>query len=138
LAGVFQTIPVRNKKKDAEFMRKVRNQKGFTLLEVMVSMIILSLSLLLLLNMSMIAMEGNDWSNNATASTQLLQEKLEQLRTDMNLTSGSDSVNNIARNWTVSTVANHLRRVDITASWLNQRGDTLSNSMTAYVRTDSI
>ena len=119
-------------------MRKVRNQEGFTLLEVMVSMVILSLSLLLLLNMSMIAMEGNDWSNNATASTQLLQEKLEQLRTDMNLTSGSDSVNNIARNWTVSTVANHLRRVDITASWLSQRGDTLSNSMTAYVRTDSI
>jgi prepilin-type N-terminal cleavage/methylation domain-containing protein len=119
-------------------MKKLRNQDGFTLLEVMISMLILSMSLLLLLNMAMLAMEGNDWSNNATASTQLLQEKLEELRTDMILSNGVDTVNNIARSWAVSSVANHLRRIDITASWISQRGDTLQNSMTAYVRTDSI
>ncbi len=119
-------------------MRKLSRNNGFTLLEVMVSMVILTLSLLLLLNMAMIAMEGNDWSNQATASTQLIQEKLEQLRTDMTLTSGTDTVGAIARSWHVYSVANHLRRIDIMASWENQRGDVLQNSMTAYVRTDSI
>jgi prepilin-type N-terminal cleavage/methylation domain-containing protein len=119
-------------------MQKLSRNNGFSLLEVMVAMVILTLSLLLLLNMAMIAMEGNDWSNQATASTQLIQEKLEQLRTDMTLTSGSDSVGTIFRRWTVSNVASHLRRIDITASWENQRGDILQNSMTAYVRTDSI
>ena len=119
-------------------MQKLSQNDGFTLLEVMVSMVILTLSLLLLLNMAMIAMEGNDWSNQATASTQLIQEKLEQLRTDMVLANGSDTVGTIERNWQVYSVANHLRRVDITASWKNQRGDALQNSMTAYVRTDSI
>lgn len=119
-------------------MKKIKNNEGFTLLEVMVSMIILTISLLLLLNMAMVALDGNQWSNNATASTQLIQEKLEQLRTDMILVSGIDSVNNIERSWSVTKVANHLRRVDITASWRNQRGDVLQNSMTAYIRTDFI
>jgi len=119
-------------------MKKCKNQDGFTILEVMVAMIILSMSLLLLLNMAMIALDGNDWSHQATQSTQLLQEKLEELRTDMNLNSGIDTVNNIERNWTVSNSANHLRRVDITASWQNRRGDVLQNSITAFIRTDSL
>ena len=117
-------------------MKKLRKEEGFTILEVMVSMIILTLSLLLLLNMAMLALEGNDWSNKATASTQLIQEKLEELRTDKNLDDGSDTLNGIAREWKVSTVANHLRRVDIVASWQNQEGNTLENSMTAYIRTN--
>ncbi len=119
-------------------MKNLGNNEGFTILEVMVSMIILTLSLLLLLNMAMVAMDGNDWSNNATASTQLMQEKLEELRTDMVLVPGIDTVNSIERVWTVSTVANHLRRIDVVASWQNRRGDVLSNSMTAYIRTNTI
>jgi Tfp pilus assembly protein PilV len=119
-------------------MRIFNNNDGFTVLEVLVSMIILTMSLLLLLNMAMVAMEGNDWSNNATASTQLMQEKLEELRTDMDLNSGTDSVGTIVRTWKVTTVANHLRRVDITTTWQNRRGDELNNTMTAYIRTDEI
>ncbi len=119
-------------------MKRFANNEGFTLLEVMVAIIILTLSLLLLLNMAMIALDGNDWSNNATASTQLIQEKLEELRTDRNFNSGSDTVSNIIRDWTITTAASHLRRVDITASWINRRGDTLENSITAYIRSDSI
>lgn len=107
-------------------------------MEVMVAIIILTLSLLLLLNMAMVALEGNEWSNKATASSQLLQEKLEELRTTMNMTGGVDSVSHIERAWTVTKVADHLRKIDITASWQNRRGDILQNSITAYIRTDSI
>jgi prepilin-type N-terminal cleavage/methylation domain-containing protein len=120
-------------------MNKIVENDGFTVLEVMIAVIILTLSLLLLLNMSMVALDGNDWSNRATMSTQLLQEKLEELRTAADfLNTGIDTVDNIQRSWTVTNTANHLRRVDITASWRNRRGDLLSNNMTAYIRTDSI
>ncbi|MEE8577304.1 MAG: prepilin-type N-terminal cleavage/methylation domain-containing protein, partial [candidate division Zixibacteria bacterium] len=61
-------------------MHAIRNQEGVTLLEVLIAMIILSVSLLLLLNMAMVALDGNDWANNTTIATQLMQQKLEQLR----------------------------------------------------------
>jgi prepilin-type N-terminal cleavage/methylation domain-containing protein len=119
-------------------MKKLSENNGFTILEVMVSMIILTMSLLLLLNMAMVTLEANDWSNKATASTQLLQEKLEELRTGMNPTNGVDTVNSIERSWQVTKVVDHLRKVDITASWQNRRGDSLQNSITAYMRTPCI
>nr|MBN2276894.1 prepilin-type N-terminal cleavage/methylation domain-containing protein [candidate division Zixibacteria bacterium] len=119
-------------------MKKIVANNGFTIMEVLVSIIILTLSLLLLLNMAMVALEGNDWSNRATESTQLLQQKLEELRTGTNITSGIDTINSIQRTWNVSTVADHLRKIDITASWRNRSGDLLQNSLAAYVRTDSI
>ncbi|PKK83474.1 MAG: hypothetical protein CVT49_08620 [candidate division Zixibacteria bacterium HGW-Zixibacteria-1] len=111
--------------------------KGFTIMEVLVSIIILTLSLLLLLNMAMVALEANDWSNKATASTQLLQDKLEELRTTMSLSNGVDTLQGIERRWQVTKTADHLRRIDIMASWQNNRGDLLHNNITAYVRTDS-
>jgi prepilin-type N-terminal cleavage/methylation domain-containing protein len=119
-------------------MRKFTEDSGFTILEVLVAVIILTLSLLLLLNMAMIAIDGNDWSNQATMSTQLLQAKLEELRTGMDLTDGVDTVNNIRRSWAVYNTASHLRRIDIEAKWRNRRGDSLENTITAYIRTDSI
>ncbi len=116
-------------------MKKMKNEEGFTILEVLVSMIILTLSLLILLNMAMLALENNDWSNKATSSTQLIQDKLEELRTDKVLASGADSLNGISRTWTVTKVASHLRKVDMLATWENQQGKTLQNSMSAYIRT---
>ncbi len=58
----------------------IANQDGISILEVLIAMIILSMALLLLLNMAMVALDGNDWSNKTTVATQMLQEKLEQLR----------------------------------------------------------
>jgi len=119
-------------------MRKIKSNDGFTILEVMVSILILTLSLVLLLNMAMVALQANDWSNKATLSTQIIQEKLEELRGTMNLVNGIDTIGNVERQWTIDSVNNHLRRVNIVASWINGRGDTLQNSMTTYIRTPFI
>ena len=119
-------------------MKKLKKNNGFSILEVMVSIIILSLSLVLLLNMVMVALTANNWSNQATMSTQILQEKLEELRTSMVLVDGIDTVSNIERAWKVDSVNSHLRRVNIDATWMNDRGDTLNNSMTTYIRTPFI
>lgn len=119
-----------------KFMKKLRTQKGFSILEVMVSVLILTMSLVFLLNMAMVALEANDWSNKATLSTQLLQEKLEELRTTMALSNGIDTVSTIERRWTVTSVNSYLRQIDITASWENSRGDTLNNSISTMIRTN--
>ena len=119
----------------------INNQDGLTLLEVMVAILILSLSLLLLLNMAMVALDGNDWSNHTTTATQLMQEKLEQIRNVPNLSyssSGSDSTMGMQRAWKVTNAGNHLRRVDVRVLWTDVRGKTKTNTMTAFVKTDSI
>jgi type II secretion system protein I len=120
---------------------RVKNQTGITILEVLIAMIILSISLLLLLNMGMVALDGNDWSNKTTVATQLMQEKLEQLRNVPNLSSsasGHDTSSGVSRTWTVSDAGSHLRRVDVAVAWEDIKGDTSRSNMTSYVKTDSI
>lgn len=122
-------------------MKKLNDNKGISLLEVLVAMIILGMALLVLLNMSMVALDGNDWSNKNTNATQVIQEKLEQLRNVSNLNSsasGSDTTSGIERVWTVSDAAQHLKQVDVTAYWVNIRGERVSSSITSFVKTDSI
>lgn len=115
-------------------------QKGITLLEVMVAMILTSCSLLMLLHMAMTALDGNDWSNKTTVATQALQEKLEHLRAigDVGLQSGSDTTQGLARTWTVTDAGGHLRRVDIQVIWNDIKAGIHTNSLTAYISTDSL
>ena len=119
-------------------MKRIQNQNGITLLEVLIAMIILSLALLVLLNMAMVALDGNDWANNTTVATQLMQEKLEQLRGDVNPTGGADTVGDVSRTWSVTPVSSHLRRVDVSVNWHDISGTAKTNSLTSYIRTDSV
>ena len=116
----------------------IQNQNGISLLEVLVAMLIMGFSLLMLLNMAMIALDGNDWSNKTTLAAQLLQQKLEEVRASGNFTSGSDTAQGVQRSWSVSSAGNHLRCVDVTVAWEDMKGREQQNTMTAYVRTDSI
>lgn len=122
-------------------MEKLKEDKGISLLEVLVAMIILGMALLVLLNMSMVALDGNDWSNKTTSATQAMQEKLEQLRNVPILTSsagGTDTTAGVQRVWTVSDAAHHLKQVDVTVYWTDIRGDEASSSITSYIKTDSL
>lgn len=120
--------------------KKIKCQDGITLLEVMVAMIIMSFSLLLLLNMTMVALDGNKWSENTTITTQLLQEKLEQLRSvrNSNLQSGSDTAQGYVRTWVVSNAGSHLRQIDLEIDWLDFREEPHTNALTTVIRTDSV
>jgi type II secretion system protein I len=119
---------------------RLKRCDGITILEVLIAMIVMSMALLLLMNMAMVALDGNDWSNNTTNATQLLQEKMEQLRTNASssLTSGSDTVDGVTRTWKVANVSSHLRRVDVTVTWKNFREEEKVNTMSSYIRTDSV
>jgi len=124
-------------------MKKIdmKNEKGLTILEVLVAMIILSMALLVLLNMAMVALDGNDWSNRTTTATQLMQEKMEQLRNIATLSpssSGSDTAYGVERSWVVTNADNHLRQVDVQVAYKDIRGDRVTNSLTSFVKTDSL
>ena len=119
---------------------RITRQDGITILEVLIAMIILSMSLLLLLNMAMVALDGNDWSNKTTVANQLMQEKLEQLRSQARsgLIGGSDSVDGVARYWAVTSVGSHMRQVDVKVVWTDIRSTTHTSTMSTIIRTDSI
>jgi prepilin-type N-terminal cleavage/methylation domain-containing protein len=117
---------------------RLKNENGVSLLEVLVAMMILSFSLMMLLNMAMIALDGNDWSNKTTLSTQLLQEKLEQIRATASFGNGSDTANGVIRTWNVSYAGPHLRQVDVSVVWLDMQAQERTNAITAYVRSDSV
>ncbi len=118
--------------------KKHTTQSGLTLLEVLISMIIMGISLLLLLNMAMVALDGNDWSRRMTTATQMMQEKLEQLRAMDNPTSGSDTSMGVTRSWTVTDAGTHLRQVKVTATWQNIKSRTVVDSLLALIKTDSL
>ena len=119
--------------------RKVkRNQRGLTLLEVMVSMMILGVSLLLLLNMGMVALNGNDWSNKTTIASQLMQQKLEELRSTLKFSNGSDTAQGMTREWRVTSEGSNLQKIDITVKWMDINNRSMNSSLTTYVKADSV
>ena len=117
--------------------KKIKRQDGMSLLEVLISMVILGISLLMLLNMAMISLTSNDWSNNATIVTQSMQQKLEQLRNIPMPQSGSDTLKGIQLVWTVSKKSNHLRQVDMQAQWDDMISNTKTMSISSFIKTDS-
>ena len=123
-------------------MKKIsfgKSEEGFTLLEVMVAMIIMSMSLLTLLSMSMVALDGNDWANKTTAATQAMQEKLENLRSNPGaMTSGSDTAAGMTRQWNVSSVSKFLTQVIVVTAWEDIKGNHKYDTLTAYIRADSV
>ncbi|MHC4800184.1 MAG: type IV pilus modification PilV family protein [Planctomycetota bacterium] len=118
----------------------INNQRGISLLEVLVAMILMAFSLLLTLNMAMVALDGNYWSNNTTKATQLLQEKLEQLRAagPAGLKSGSDTTEGLIRSWRVSKVATHLKQIDVQIKWEDIQARTHTDMITSWVNADSL
>lgn len=108
------------------------------MLEVLVAMIIMSVSLMMMLNMAMIALDSNDWSNNTTIATQLMQQRMEQIRASGDFTNGADTVDGIARSWEVTHADNHLRKVEVSVKWIDMHSKERGSVLTSFIRTDSI
>ena len=116
-------------------------RRGFTLLEVMIALVILSIGLLGLAGLQIVATRSNSFSNQMTVGITLAQDKLEELRNlsydDAQLNDpqpGNDSVNGnyqdgnnpiralgdmgFNRSWTVSEDAtNNLKTITVTVQW---------------------
>lgn len=56
------------------------NNKGFSLLEVLIGLVILAIGLLAIAGMQITAIKGNYFSKSVTEATVLAQDKLEELK----------------------------------------------------------
>lgn len=112
--------------------RKLRNDSGFTLIEVMVSMIILSIGVLGLAPLMAVSVTGNSFSNEATRANVIAQDRIEQLK---NMAFGgmpySDSTSSdpyygcLARVDDVTSDANvpaGVYRINVRITWTDQSG----------------
>src|SRR3990172_2270351 len=61
-------------------MSGLRNNKGFTLVEIMIAMFILVVALLGLISVTVMVIKGNSFSKTMTTATTLAKDKMEQLK----------------------------------------------------------
>ncbi len=102
----------------------MKRNKGFTLLEIIIALIILTIGLIAIAYMANSAISGNRKAKLLTQAVTLAQDKLEELKgVDYDvLTSDNDTVNigNIAylRTWTVQTDASkEMKTATVIVSW---------------------
>ena len=104
-------------------MKLFNRSKGFTLLEMLIAMTILSVALLGLGQMMLLSIGGASFGNKVTEATTFAQDKMEELRTvDWNgLQDGNDSIGGAQgiqyqRAWTVVPTGK-MKTVDLAVSW---------------------
>lgn len=113
-----------------------KRQSGFTLIEVMVAMLLLSIGMLMLLPMMVVSMQSNNLARGFTDSSMLIKQKMEDLKNMSIPVSGADSVGTAARNWTVTDAADNLKKLVINVTWIDRDGRIRSSSMMSYMMTE--
>ena len=84
---------------DRETMKTRYKQSGFTFIEVMIAMLVLSVALLGIASISSKVIQGNSFSEHFTTGTVLAQDKLEEL-TNLDFTDSSLDDTNAGNNST--------------------------------------
>jgi len=103
-----------------------RKDSGFTMIELLIAIVILSVAVLGIGSMVYSVMGSTSISKGMTVATTLMQDKMESLKNTVvsSLTTGNDTVQmgNVSylRQWTVSPSAN-TRTITVTVNW-NDRG----------------
>ncbi|MBU1319177.1 MAG: prepilin-type N-terminal cleavage/methylation domain-containing protein [candidate division Zixibacteria bacterium] len=118
-------------------LRKMLAQDGFSILEVMVGLLIFSLGLLLLMSMLVVSIQSNSWSEMETLSSQLIREKIEQLKStpEASLNSGSDVVSGVLRSWDISALGTPgLYDVTVAVNWTDIDARDHACSTQTYIK----
>lgn len=111
----------------------LRNSKGFTLVEVMVAIAILSIALLGLVSVTVMVIKSNSFSKEMTKATTLANDKMEDLKKSSysGLVSGTDTKTDpstdtsrliYTKTWTVTQNSPIVgtKTIDITVQWNSQ------------------
>jgi type IV pilus assembly protein PilV len=105
----------------------IGRNRGYTIVEVLIGIVLLSFGILAVAQMQVMTMNSNKLANQKTTAVTLAQDKAEYFRTIPYSTIGnnplSDTVGSYTRSWVVenNTPANNLKRVTITVSWANKQ-----------------
>ncbi len=114
-------------------IRRLNKKDGFSLLEVLIGMLILSVGLLLLLPMMVVSMQANDFARGFTEASMHIKEKMEELKNMSNPISGADTLGTVYRTWTVSAATSNLKRLVVNINWTDRDGRQHNNSMVSYM-----
>jgi prepilin-type N-terminal cleavage/methylation domain-containing protein len=105
--------------------RTARSEHGFTMIEVMVSLLLTAVAVMGILGVYLVEVRSSSYTRHTSEAVILAQDKLEQLRTQLAATaSGSDQNINergvatglFTRRWTV-TLASGYADVVVTLTW---------------------
>ncbi len=116
----------------------IRNQKGFSLTEVMLALIILAVGLLGIAGLQITSVRGNSFSGHVTQALILAQNKLENLRNlpydDPKLTGGQPA-EQITKSgivftigYDVSLLGNSMKRITANVGWTDRTSHSVSLS----------
>ena len=97
-----------------------KNNRGFTLLEVVIAMAIFSIGILAVGSMQMWNTKNNTTGNFTTQATMLAREKIEELKTVSDLTAlanGNDTIGIYTRTWEPSNLTSTSRKLKVTVDW---------------------
>jgi len=103
---------------------KRQKQRGFTMVELLISLFVLSFVLLSITSLVFSVMRSTSKSKEASVATTLMQDKLESLKNAglSSLTSGSDSIRlgniDYLRQWAISPSGN-IRTIMVMVNWNN-------------------
>jgi len=112
------------------------NQKGFTLIEILIGLLILAIGLLGIAVMQINSVKGGSFGNNMTQASTLAQDKLEYLKnlsyTDSNLNSGQHDEGTISgtifsRRYNIAEdTGNSMKTITVTVQWTDSASHTVS------------
>jgi type IV pilus assembly protein PilV len=122
----------RMKPMNRAFMIRIwKNREGFTLVEIMIAVFILTVALLGMAAVTTMVVKGNAYSRQATTASMLVKDKLEQLKNTnvASLAGGTDYRNAdsstgtagalYTRTWTITPGAT-TTTIAVTVQWLSQ------------------
>lgn len=103
--------------------RKIRKKEGFSLIEVMMSLLVFTIGMLMLVPMIVLSIQGNEYASKSTYASQLAQAKIEELKNRNVVYTSEDIVSGMKREWIVEDVSTSLKKLTVRVTWLDQDND---------------
>lgn len=127
----------------------MKTERGFTLVEVLVALLVLSVGLLALAGFQAMLSRHADLARQRTEASQLAQSKLDEMRGFSHIDGGSPAYGDIAsgfdaptissnatyrREWRVEALADQpFRRIGLQVQWTDRSGETASVALAALI-----
>ncbi len=102
-------------------VKKKHGISGFTLIEAMVALFILSFALLVIAQIQIVIIRGNSFANRMTTAVTMGQDKIEELRglPYNQIVTGQDSTGIYTRTWSIQgdSPVTDTKTVSLTVAW---------------------